>query len=622
MPLHYAAQYGFVVVCQVVIEHMRAWGQFNVAEEVDSSRWRDAEGYAPLHLAVIGGHPLATKALLQTERWLADVEEEFNPTQKLSQSGAVLALATQSNFVAIVRLLVAAGVDINYRDEQGETALHVAARFGHENCAKALLEGSVIHKADVDVPEKTYGWTPLFIACVDGHLPMVELLVAAGADLERCDLSGWTAKEHAALRGHMDIVTRLAEVVPTPKSPETNPSSALSSSPPQTSSLEERRSKNLSRDNTTVQKVPEPVKTFGHRYLTHETLVLVSLGTMDTRKDIPAVNLDDIPIANAHATQLDTALSLVVSASGASGEPTVIDLPVQENICTEPITFMTTDATKVKLLFDIVPTYAGSNDRIVGRGVALLSSIKPSIGSQRITLQGDIKVPIVAATTLDVIGSINFNFLIITPFSHPNMTITSDHTYWKKMASTMVIGHRGLGKNTGSRTSLQLGENTLQSFIAAANLGASYVEFDVQLTKDHVPVIYHDFLVSETGIDAPVHLLTLEQFLHVSEGQTPRQSRPTSPEETRTIDKGNGTKPAQRRMRSYSVDISKQKNIHNHHNMELSERMKHTRDFKMKGYKGNSRGNFIQAPFTTLEEMFKKLPESTGFNIEMSMCVY
>ena len=50
---------------------------------------------------------------------------------------------------------------------------------------------------------------------------------------------------------------------------------------------------------------------------------------------------------------------------------------------------------------------------------------------------------------------------------------------------------------------------------------------------------------------------------------------------------------------------------------EMSERMKHTRDFKEKGYKGNSRGNFIQAPFATLEEMFKKLPESIGFNIEM-----
>ncbi|MAD83018.1 MAG: hypothetical protein CL912_08640 [Deltaproteobacteria bacterium] len=34
---------------------------------------------------------------------------------------------------------------------------------------------------------------------------------------------------------------------------------------------------------------------------------------------------------------------------------------------------------------------------------------------------------------------------------------------------------------------------------------------DVQLTKDHVPVIYHDFLVSETGTDSPMHTLTLAQ---------------------------------------------------------------------------------------------------------------
>ena len=34
---------------------------------------------------------------------------------------------------------------------------------------------------------------------------------------------------------------------------------------------------------------------------------------------------------------------------------------------------------------------------------------------------------------------------------------------------------------------------------------------DVQLTKDHIPVIYHDFLVSETGIDSPMHTITHEQ---------------------------------------------------------------------------------------------------------------
>ena len=51
--------------------------------------------------------------------------------------------------------------------------------------------------------------------------------------------------------------------------------------------------------------------------------------------------------------------------------------------------------------------------------------------------------------------------------------------------------------------------------------------------------------------------------------------------------------------------------------VDMSERMKHTRDFKKKGFKGNSRGNSIQAPFTTLEEMLTKLPETIGFNIEM-----
>ena len=617
LPLHYAAQYGFLVICQEVIKHMQDWGQFDVAQGIDSPYWQDAEGYAPLHLSVIGGHPLTTKALLQAENWLGESDEKISSRKNIAKSGAVLALATQSNFVIIVRLLVEAGVNVNYQDEQGETALHVAARYGHDECARALLEGSVTCKTEVDVPENTFAWTPLFYACVDGHCSTAELLVAAGADLERCDNSGWTAKEHAALRGHINIVERFIKISPKPKPASLEVPVLRPNSERQASSLEERRLRKSTKEHTPQQKPPEPVKTFGHRYLTKETMILVSLGSMDMRKELPAVKLDDIPLADAHATQLDTALSIVVSATGATGEPTVIDLPVQENISTEPITFMTTDVTKVKLYFDIVPTYAGSNDRIVGRGVVLLSTFKPSVGSQRITLQDDFQVPIIAATTLQAIGLVNFNFLIITPFAHPNMSITEQHTYWKKMSSTMVIGHRGLGKNTGSRTSLQLGENTIQSFIAAANLGASYVEFDVQLTKDHVPVIYHDFLVSETGIDAPVHTLTLEQFLHVSQGQTPRQSRPTSPAENGVINGSSGGVPSRRRIRSHSLDHSDKKNIHTSHFLELTERMKHTRDFKIKGYKGNSRGNFIQAPFATLKEMFQKLPESTGFNIEM-----
>jgi glycerophosphodiester phosphodiesterase len=49
----------------------------------------------------------------------------------------------------------------------------------------------------------------------------------------------------------------------------------------------------------------------------------------------------------------------------------------------------------------------------------------------------------------------------------------------------------------------------------------------------------------------------------------------------------------------------------------MDERMKHTRDFKKKGFKGNSRGSHIQAPFATLEQLFEQLPADVGFNIEM-----
>lgn len=614
LPLHYCGQYGLVAATQIVIQKMQQWGQFDVSNGIDAMAWQDSDGFAPLHLSVMGGHYRTTKALLQAENWQGHLNEALASRKAVAKSGASLELAAKSNFHKIVKLLVEAGFDVNYQDDQGETALHIAARFGFVDCARALIEGSETQRPDLEIAEKTYGWTPLFIACVDGHAPIVDLLLSAGAEVNKSDISGWRPIEHAALRGHLDISDKLKPLTqlesPSPRlHPQTNGSSGssvTSTGERSTASIGERRSNGLT--DKAASRTPEAIKTFGHRYLTDKSMVLVSLSSMDPRKSLPAVHLDSIPLTDAHATQLDTALSIVVSATGADGEPTVIDLPVQENISTSPITFLTSDPSKVRLLFDIVPTYSGSKDKIVGRGVALLSSIKSSIGSKRMLLQGDLSVPIVAADTLDVIGTVNFNFLIITPFKHPHMSVSATQTYWKSN-STMVIGHRGLGKNQASLKSLQLGENTIQSFITAASLGASYVEFDVQLTKDMVPVIYHDFLVSETGVDVPVHNLTLEQFLHISEGQTPRSSRAPSPAPDRTT-KLNGVTRT-RQGRSYSVGGSTTTAE------ELSERMKHTRDFKEKGFKGNSRGHFIQEPFTTLHEMFQKLDPHIGFNIEL-----
>lgn len=149
---------------------------------------------------------------------------------------------------------------------------------------------------------------------------------------------------------------------------------------------------------------------------------------------------------------------------------------------------------------------------------------------------------------------------------------------------------------------------------------------DVQLTKDHVPVIYHDFLVSETGTDAPLHTLSFEQvsshclhvwrkfyltfisqFMHIPQSQSPPNDLP-SLSETRYLEKSQG-----RRSRSYSMntyEASKTK--------ELNERMKHTFEYKLNKSKPNTRGNYIHEPFTTLPELLEKLPASIPLNIEIS----
>ena len=633
-PLHYAAQHGFVPICQSIITHMKSWRMFKLEDGVDATFVRDNDGFSPLHLSVMGGHPLTTKVLLDAEKQQSSGFAAEAIHRQFSKASEVLAVAVRSKYVEIVKLLVSAGIDVDHQDDQGETALHIAARFDHTECAEVLLSGAYGPRADAERVEKTFGWTALHVACVDGHLGIVKCLIAAGADLEKPDNSGWTGREHAALRGHLKIAIAIVAMSPPQASAEPHPTHGSTTNGTSTNkSLTDRKSHaQASMNGNAPCRDTEPIKSFGHRSLTDETMILVSLGSMDMRKAVEAVNLDHIPLADAHSTQLDTALSVVVSAQGTNGEPSIIDLPVQDNISTEPITFYTKDITKAKLIFDIVPTYAGSSDKVVGRGVALLASVKPSIGSKRIALQGDVTVPIMAQRTMDVIGSVNFNFLIVTPFSHPNMTISEDLTYWKSMTSPMVIGHRGLGKNSASRNSLQLGENTIQSFIAAANLGAKYVEFDVQLTKDLVPVIYHDFLVSETGIDAPVHTLTLEQFLHVNDNNGQSSRPPTSSshkDDTSLTRPDNGGSTAARPMfqgqtnngtatrnKTRSMSVSDATH-HTTTHTSMAERMKHTRDFKAKGFKPNSRGTAIQAPFTTLEEMFRKLDSGIGFNIEM-----
>lgn len=53
-----------------------------------------------------------------------------------------------------------------------------------------------------------------------------------------------------------------------------------------------------------------------------------------------------------------------------------------------------------------------------------------------------------------------------------------------------VIGHRG--------ACAYAPENTIESILTAADIGAQWVELDVMLTRDHVPIIFHDDTLDRT----------------------------------------------------------------------------------------------------------------------------
>ncbi|ONK77854.1 uncharacterized protein A4U43_C02F11430 [Asparagus officinalis] len=90
----------------------------------------------------------------------------------------------------------------------------------------------------------------------------------------------------------------------------------------------------------------------------------------------------------------------------------------------------------------------------------------------------------------------------------------------KPPAKFLVIGHRGNGMNLLSSPDPRVTavkENSVVSFNDAGRFAVDFVEFDVQVTKDNCPIIFHDnFIITEENgniLERRVTDLYLEEFL-------------------------------------------------------------------------------------------------------------
>lgn len=200
-----------------------------------------------------------------------------------------------------------------------------------------------------------------------------------------------------------------------------------------------------------------------------------------------------------------TRFVVIINAEGAkSTAGHCIALPVQRDMINKPLKFFTEDPDNVNILFENFRNSASSDKGV--QPSPLLKSLQRVLAPNRESPIRDCTVPILENGTMTYIGSATSSILIATPFQSPYPPPRPSPGSWKDE----IAGHRGSAAHSTARKKLSKSEEILSNHFSPQPAWVCPVsEFDVQLTKDYGPVIFHDFLVMETGGDIPLHFRSI-----------------------------------------------------------------------------------------------------------------
>lgn len=179
--LLWAARRGFSTVVEACLE-------VGVDPEV-----QDDSGRTPLMLAVEQGHEAIVQSLLHAGAHIHTRDKE---------GMLPLMLAAARGDVALTQLLLANGANADFG-----APLQVATLWGHGDCVDVLLAAG----ADVDVQEEKQGRTPLMSAAAHSRRALVQRFLKEGAKIEARDRQGGTALWHAVRADDAHIIEQLLE---------------------------------------------------------------------------------------------------------------------------------------------------------------------------------------------------------------------------------------------------------------------------------------------------------------------------------------------------------------------------------------------------------------------------
>ncbi|XP_037758929.1 ankyrin repeat and death domain-containing protein 1B isoform X5 [Chelonia mydas] len=152
---------------------------------------KDKEGNTAVHLAAKNGHCEVLEVLLN--QW-----KEIN---ELNQNGETpFYLAVEGGHEKCAELLLEAGSDINISNKHNSNALHIATRHGHTSLVRFLISKNINL---VPKPEQN---SPLHLAVLNNHLPVVISLLDANHDINTLNPQGKTALAVASRSNHALVV--------------------------------------------------------------------------------------------------------------------------------------------------------------------------------------------------------------------------------------------------------------------------------------------------------------------------------------------------------------------------------------------------------------------------------
>jgi ankyrin repeat protein len=155
-----------------------------------------SNGGTALMFAAIGGD-------IETQKTLIDAGADVNVIGGFDWTA--LMVASVKGHVAAVRQLLSSGADPNLRDIYGWTPLMRAVYEEREQVVQALLE-----QPEVNLNAKNdQGATALHLAATKGNEALTRSLLLAGADPSMGDRKGRTPENMAAAAGHENIAKLL-----------------------------------------------------------------------------------------------------------------------------------------------------------------------------------------------------------------------------------------------------------------------------------------------------------------------------------------------------------------------------------------------------------------------------